>query len=441
MTKKITDQSEETEEAEVFDVEFDERPEAQDDLFEAEKAILQAFDADAKNELHDHHWQVFIYRVGTEGKKDTPLFTCSPIELPVYDRITKQYGTGDYKSRVYRDKKLFRIVPFRCEAPINTTPELAVPDNNPVAIALQNQHVILERMLTKISEAPPTPIQQNPMEMMTIVSNMFGVLKDMMPQPTAAANSDFGPMQMFDLFSRGFEMAKENNSGGGETNVLDIIRDVLKSDALTGILTPPQLPGPVPGQRITAPRPTPTPTPRATGTGPVADTPTPEATQQIDPVVMGIVNHLQQFIPHAKRGADPALYADVILDNAPRDIIKHVVTYPDIEVIFQNSNPEIAANWDWFSSLLTEILIALDESEAPEVAPGQVDLTGYPEDGTAEEIQGETIPSDQASDVPEPDEQPATGGANGDPERSGRDEGNATGNDNSNEGGKEEPGS
>lgn len=448
MPKKMIEDQTETEELEDLNAQFEETPEAQDDLYDAEREILQAFDADAKDELSDHHWQVFIYRVETGGKKDTPLFTCSPIELPVYDRVTKDYGTGDYKSRIYRNKKLFRVLPFRCEAPINTTPKIPNEDTA-INSAVGGQIGLLQSLVDRVSQTPPVPVQNNPMEMIEVMSRMMETVTRMMPQQAPApAAPGFDPMQMFELVLRGMEMGKDN-SGGSESNVIDLIRDVLKGVDLGDILTAPQIA--TPPQRIAGPQPSRTDAAGRPTTGsipadqmgapamPEGETPGPELKaerpEEIDPIVGGTIAHLAQFIPHAQRGADPALYADVILDNAPRDAIMHVVTYPDIETIFQASNPLIAENWAWFDALLNELREAL--SEPPEA----VDLTEDPATGTGEEIQGQTITADQATDVSKPDEQPAPSGSNGDPERSGRHEGDAKDNVPTDKGGKEKPGS
>lgn len=438
MTRKLTDQSEEAET--VIDVDYEDTTGLKDDQDEAEAAILAQFDADEDN----IEWTASIYEVGTKGEKDGWLFDCSMADiLGVRQKLLDIYGTGLYRARIRRGNRLARFLTYRIVAPRIGQQPPVLEAANPVSLAIQNQGRLLEELVRKLGETPPTPVQDNPLQMIDVMGRMMETMGRFMPQ-AAPVNSGVDMTQMFDLVIRGMEMGKDN-SGGGESNVIDLIRDVLKSDALTGILTPPQIVQP--GQRIAAPVPGQPPviTPAQPGQVPTPETPAPEATpdptQQIDPVVAGTVAHLAQFIPHAKRGADPSLYADVVIDNVPREMIVKVINYPDIEVILQNSNPEIAENWAWFDSLLNEIRASFFSSEDYDKVEGQVDLTGYPEGGTGEEITGVTIPSDQAIDVPEPDQQPATGSPDGDPERSGGDQGDVRGNEDIDNSGKEKPGS
>lgn len=437
MTRKITDQSEEDET--VIDVGYEDATGLKDDQDEMEAQILAQFDADEENV----EWTVSIYEVGTKGEKDGWLFDCSMGDIiGVRQKLLDIYGTGLYRARIRRGNRLARFLTYRIVAPRIGPQAVGLESPNPLAIAVKDQGRLLENLVDRLGQIPPTPVQDNPLQMIDVMGRMMETMGRFMPQPVAPVNPTIDPMQMFELIFRGMEMGKENS--GGDSNVIDLIRDVLKGVDLGSILSPPQIAAP--GQRISgpqiplvAPENVPVITPTRPGQVPTAKNVAPEAipdpAQEIDPVVSGIVSHLAQFIPHAQRGADPALYADVILDNAPRDAIKHVVSYPDIEAIFQASNPAIAENWDWFDMLLNELRDALSETN---LTPAPEDDTG---DRSGEEIQGQIIEADQATDVPKPNEQPTPSGSNGDPERQGRHKGDVAGNGDADKGGKEKPGS
>lgn len=460
--KALTDQREEPEDAEFIDADFDDS-EAQDDIVDAEREILQAFDADRKDELTDVHWSVKIYRQGVGGNVDKRLFTCSPSELPVMDRVIEDYGSGDYKTRVYRGNKLTRVLRWSVEAPKDHTPKFPDADTA-INSAVGGQIGLLQELITKVSAPAVVPVQNNPLEMIDVMGRMMETMGRFMPQPVAPVSPAIDPMQMFELIFKGMEMGKEN-SGGGDSNMIDLIRDVLKGLDIGSILKPPQIAGAVPAQKLMPPADRPMgPQPVATeqhnegapaSPGVVSNIPlsenraAPEPTQDMDPVVQGVLGHLAQFIPHARRGADPALYADVILDNAPKAVLLRVVNYPDIETIFQASNPAIAENWAWFDMLLNELRDALSDDPDEALRQQRHDeaemLTGDPEDDTGdisgEEIQGQTVPADQATDVSKPDEQSTPSGSNGNPERSGGDESDASRHGDTDKGGKEKPGS
>lgn len=444
MPRKITDQSEEEET--VIDVGFEDTTGLKDDQDEAEAAILAQFDADEDN----IEWTASIYEVGTKGEKDGWLFDCSMGDIiGVRQKLLDTYGTGLYRARIRRGNRLARFLTYRIVAPRVGPQTMVLEGPNPLAIAVQDQGRLLQNLVEKLGQAPQVPVQNNPMEMIGVMGGMFEMFAKMMPQP--AANTGVDPMQMFELVLKGMELGKDN-SGSGESNVIDLIRDVLKGVDLGSILTAPQIPAP--GQRITGPR----PIAPAAQPGQVPSTdlgegepggpetpdefPAPKTGQDIDPIVQGIVGHLAQFIPHAQRGADVGLYADVILDNAPRDAIMHVVTYPDIEAIFQASNPLIKENWEWFGALLNELRDILSGPEPMEPGLDEMpDLTDAALGSTAEPTQGVDVTGEVIPDVSKPDEQPTAGNVDDDPERSGRDESDASGNVATGEGGEEKPGS
>lgn len=449
MTRKITNQSEEEET--VIDAGFEDMSGLKDDQDEAEAAILAQFDADEEN----IEWTASIYEVGTGGEKDGWLFDCSMGDITgVRQKLLDVYGTGLYRARIRRGNRLARFLTYRIVAPrlgpqVTTTPEI-----NPLAIAVADQGRLLEKLVEKLGETPPVPVQNNPMEMMDIMGRMMETMGRFTPQNQTPA---MDPLQLFELFKSGFEMASDKD-GGSETNILDVVKELIKSPLLKDLTTVPPLGTP----QIAAP----VKQPEAGTAEPKPASPAPVQAGEVatpltnDPVVIGVVGYMKGFIEKAEKNSDPGLYTDFILDNVEMGVIAHVVNTPNIADILRASDPGIEKNWAWFADLLTLLQDAVAEEAAEKVADHEAQMSADHEGQTGETltpvpdddkpgktISGEVIPSD-VSEKPakpattKPAPQPTAGGkpSNGDPKRKGGDKSNPADNVKTGKLGKKAPG-
>jgi hypothetical protein len=74
------------------------------------------------------------------------------------------------------------------------------------------------------------------------------------------------------------------------------------------------------------------------------------------------------LIPLAARGSDPRLYAEVVLDSWPREVIVSVLQQPNPIQLMQQLVPESVPYVPWFQKLIAEIKEMMNDAGASESA-------------------------------------------------------------------------
>lgn len=319
-------------------------------------------------------WKVSVCRAAKGGEPEPYLFSCSPSELPVIDRLRDEYGTGSYRIRVYRNNLIFRSFTVGVEArrtPITPTPAPA-PVSDGLAAALERQTALLERLINQRQQ----PTQQvNSFEMLTTLLGAIGQVKNLFGTPAAS-----GPENAIDLFMKGIEAAKELGGGEkGNTGLMDIVRDLLKSPIIEKMIegaaanvgvphAPPMVttqPGigevaqPIFSGTQPAPQPT-TPQPPSNGDAIHQQAPSPEN----DPRLVGMVHNIRYLATKAAANADVELYADWVLDNVPRDLLVQMIGDPNALATLTTAVPEARPYVGWFSQVLALVNDTLTEEAA-----------------------------------------------------------------------------
>lgn len=313
--------------------------------------IKSAFNAGDDEE----RWHVTVHMVnGTNRRGGTEpyLFTCSVEELPIQDRLLSQYGTGIFRCRVFRNGTGFKTFTVETLAAIKTPTHAPESPSLVQAIEAANQRTM---QLVEQLTARPAPVAQpiDPIEMMAKMLGMMTSLKTLLPEPAAGG---------MDMFTKGMElaasMAEKMNGGAGETGVLDLVKEVIRSpqvgEVLAGLVhrgaaPPGQLAAPSfqqqpmqPGARLAAPPPIPVAPPNPSG-----------MTQEQS---LTLINQqIAYLISRAQRGSDPELYAEFVLDNVPKGMIPQLLANPNVLTELQAVNPAMVHYLPWFTRLLEAI--------------------------------------------------------------------------------------
>lgn len=303
--------------------------------------ITSEFDKD-KNDVE---LKIKLHRVLERKGEREWLFDILPAELPIMDRVKEEYGGGKYQASVFKNGKLFRKFTFNIATPrVNALLKNSTTEINSVLSALAAQQAqqfsqLKELMVT----AKPAPAF-NMMEMMTGMVTLMVQMKNLMPQPIQHENNSM------EYLLKGMEVMREmGNSAGNsdkDTNLLDIVRDLIKSPllgkALEGISTP------VKTEKITAPAQAPS----------QLNSPTASGNNDMNPIVKGYIN---QLIKKAAQNSDPELYAAFILDNVPETIVKQYLLRDDLMTVITAINPEAGKYGEWFEELKNSIIEILSE--------------------------------------------------------------------------------
>lgn len=322
-------------------------------------------------------WKVSVCRAAKGGEPEPYLFSCSPSELPVIDRLRDEYGTGSYRIRVYRNNLIFRSFTVGVEARrAPTTPAPAVvPASDGLAAALERQTALLERLINQRQQ----PVQQvDSFGMMTTLLGAIGQIKGLFGAPATSSAEN-----AIELFMKGIEAAKDlGGSDKGNTGLMDIVRDLLKSPIIEKMIEGAAANVSVPHtQRMvtTGPGIGETPQPLSAQPPPQPTTPpTPSngdtINQQVqppgdDPRLVAMTHNIRYLATKAAANADVELYADWVLDNVPADLLTQLVNDPTALTMLSTAVPEARPYVAWFGQLLELVKEALtpDGSEVQDV--------------------------------------------------------------------------
>jgi hypothetical protein len=210
--------------------------------------------------------------------------------------------------------------------------------------------------------------------MLTTLLGAIGQIKGLFGQPAAS-----GPENAIDLFMKGIEAAKELGGGGkGETGLMDIVRDLLKSPIIEkmidGVATAATAAGNAP--RMVTSQPGIGETPVVSGMPPTPQTqpqqpPTNGETtnQQVqppgdDPRLIAMTHNIRYLATKAAANADVELYADWVVDNVPRDLLIQMVNDPNALTMLATVVPEARPYTGWFAQLLSLVNDTLTEEAA-----------------------------------------------------------------------------
>lgn len=342
--RRITDQSEE-----IIDVDYEDKSKIQGDIDEQEAQIEEEFDA-SKDEVT---WLIKIYRVVEGTANMNWLFNCNVDELKgglsgkksVIERLRDDYGTGIYRARVYKNRQLYRTLTYPIEAPKLPEPVQIPSEITAIQATMQQQNEMLSGLIERITTSPMQQNQGSMIEMMqgmtTIMLQMKELSNNNQPQ------NNIGVDDMIKLISLGAEVKE----GTGETGIMDIVKSFIQSPIAEKVIEAAENPAEIPQHAM----------PQGQPATQVINQ-NPQVKQQMDPIVGLIQVYILPLISKAKKGSDPALYADVILDNVDdKNFLLMVVNNPSIEQVLCSYHPEIKQYWPWFAQVIDEIKHALTE--------------------------------------------------------------------------------
>lgn len=347
---------------------------------------------------------VTIYRV----IKNRPLayvFECSPDSFSM-DQLRDEYGGGEFRVYIHIDGVLQKNIRVMVE------PKARTSDETPAIAALREgldrQGKLLEALAQRVTApAPPGPGLASMLGGASLpeVITAIGTFMQMMRPPPAPPAPPAPDMNVgLDMLMKGIELAKSlrEEGGGGETTLLDVVRDLVKSPVLmqaveSAAANQPRLPqpgAPRPGQPqrrplgqhgpLTASARQPLPTdgdrPQAAPAAPAADaSEVVEGTAEVSPAKLSeaqisqlVQHYMGMLVAQAQADSDPELYAGLIVDQMPEDtLIALLDREPDAVSALIADFPAAEPYREWF-----EALVAYIESAFADDTPSDVQLEG-----------------------------------------------------------------
>ena len=333
--------------------------ELQGDIDAELNSITSEFGKD-KNEVD---FKIKLMRVLERKGEREWLFDILPSELPVMDRVKEEYGGGKYEASVFKNGKLYRKFNFNIATPRQNfvMPKSPTTDITQL-IAIMNaqeekRFAQLKELL--VNRVPATPTI-DPMQMMGSMVAMMVQMKNLMPAPVVHDNNN-----QIEFLLKGLEIARDfggsgSNGGGGESTMMDVVRDLIKSPLL--------------GSAISA---------VATQAQPIVNKPV-ENNLRLDSPKQNISNqdntggqkvnpfissYLNMLVKKAAQDADTGLYAEYILDNMPENLVREYIVRDDLLDFLATINPDAKNYHPWFLKLkndIIELLLSADDEPLTE---------------------------------------------------------------------------
>jgi hypothetical protein len=304
--------------------------------------ILDAFNAGPDSIT----WNIRVSQVtgnNRRGDKELFLFNCDPSELPIEERLIRDYGTGTYRARVMRNGRLFRQFDIPVLAP---APKQEAPTTDLAAIlaAIERSNAAAAERVERFLERVATPgtvtqTQLDPFAMLEKMSTIIANMNRTAPQ-AAPSNSLETTLSVVEKI-----MDMSQNFGGEKRNagMMDILRDLVKSPILG------QLMEGAAANMAALPRPN-SPPPQRVPMQPNA----PQTQQPPPPPDNPLVQAVRYLVTRAQANANPSLYAEWLLDNLPPEMAKQLLPQQNLVMQLEQAIPEVTPHRIWFQFVIDE---------------------------------------------------------------------------------------
>lgn len=327
--------------------------------------ILEAFQAQSTV-----NWTVRVGRLPTanmrNGGKEAFLFNCDVQDLPIDERLRDTYGTGQYRVRVQRAGKMFKMFDIAVEAP--ATP--AAPPATDMATLANMIEAANQRTMQMVEQAlgrGAAPAAADPFAALERITAIMANLQK--AAPMAAPAPDHTAM-----FKQSIELATliSGASSRGETGFMDVLKELAGSEAVTGLFgnfmaratgqTTPQSAAPMlapAGSAYVAP--------------PVAPANMAGMDQGATNKLIG--EQIAFLISMAAAGRDPGLYAEMMLDNMPPPAVNYILSNPNVIGELTQYNAAVGQHVQWFQKLLEAMRAMIQGDGGDETEPDNAATT------------------------------------------------------------------
>lgn len=323
---------------------------------------------------------VTVYR-SNKGQQLAYVFKCTPDAFSL-DTLRDKYNGGEFRLFITKEGQLWKnktvyVEPKQAsagEAPPTQAAELAAAMREGFA----KQAELMANVLRTIATPAPSPVSLlSGIDIPAAITAISALLSTLRPPPPQPVPQGVNPDRAIDMLMKGFELARElkGNEGGAEPTLMGLMSDLLKSPMVGQMVAAAQA-QPQAQQRIAPPRPPQQPPkPPAQPLAPPLNTPPVQVPAQSfasetqpEPVNPMLTQYLALLCAKAADGADPALYADLVLDNLDPDLLDTLLARLPTPVDgLIADHAAVAEHREWFEQLVAIIKGAL-APEAPPVA-------------------------------------------------------------------------
>lgn len=340
---------------------------------------LSAITTEHGGDETDVEYTLKYYRLSDDNYQATSvegdwMFDAHPSQLPIMNKIRKEYGGGKFRVRVYKKKGnarsiLYKKYAFGIAMPRRVETGDAEPGSMVQlfrAMIEQNQQNF-NQLREVIQGARPAADQSSQLDS---TLSLLAKMKEVFGPPAAPQNS---LKDAIGLLRDVKELAGDSDGGGGAgTNIWDVIKSAINSPALGAVAEAVNTARQV-AQRNLQHQPVFVPAPPA----PVMAEPVPAPQQPPQPAEEQfsmnpamIRMYVGMMLDSARKGGDPGIYADLILEKVDdATIAEHFLQPMAIDRLIE-AVPDVANYRAWFVTLQSMLMEAVNGGgEQPPGAP------------------------------------------------------------------------
>jgi hypothetical protein len=325
-------------------------------------AFAEAFTGDSRNR------RVYVSRYDERNGWEQLFQSSAESPDEIFDEIRKDWGGGRLKARIMQDGVYAKQIQFAIAKPPNWRPPAPVIEPQPSAhgqgefasvmqamIAMQERS---DQRFAALMERMTHPAQQAsaiPSDPFALADRMMGLVTTMVAT-TKSAQGEGG----IDLIMKGVELAQKlgGNEPAESGGFLDVIRDgvkmipsLLEAQAAAAQRAPAV---PQPGMRPSPPLPARRPLPQP-------------AVQPANDQQMAVL------LAGAARDTDPAVYAQLMVDTQPPEMIDVLLAQADPLAFLALMDERVKPYGDWFLDLVD---ILREMRSSPGTLPGNAETGG-----------------------------------------------------------------
>lgn len=315
--------------------------------------------------------RITVYRV-IKNQKPAYVFECDPSTFSL-DDLRDKYNGGEFRLYIVKDGRLWRNMSVVVEPK-----QMSVHDPLPPAAQVSDVVSLMRESLTQqttmirdMLASRPAPSSFNMADLPAIITAAAAAITALRPPvaPVAPPAPDTSS-KAIDMFMQGLQMARElrDDAGPQDNSLGGMLREALRSPIVSAAVQSAMQPGQTPAQpqQQQQPRlPNPNPPAQVSHAKPAE----PAAGPQPKPEEAMLAYYLGFLVSKAQSGAEPSLYAELVLDNVPDAQLMPMLNRGDQLVDdFIAIYPPVAQHREWFVKLIHEVNDLLEpEPEGAEV--------------------------------------------------------------------------
>lgn len=316
--------------------------------------------------------RISIYRI-VKNQPPSYVAECAPESFSL-DDLRDKYNGGEFRLYIMKDGRLWKNMRIFVEAPVRATTEVhqaASSGLGDVMALMREGFAAQAAAIRETATRGSSPLLSN-MDLPAIITAVSGAivaLRPPAPPPVIAPPpSEDSASKAIDMFIQGITLARElrEDASPVDNSIGGMLRSVLQSPLMAQAVQAATTSTPAQPARPAQPRPAlPAPPPP----------PTPAQPEGSD---MNMLHYYYGVLcQKAASGADPVLYAELVLDNVDDDTLNTLLTkQPTPLDALIAEYPAAAPHRDWFAKLIDTLMSAMSEEQADEPASAATAING-----------------------------------------------------------------